>query len=112
MNCIFCKISAGELPAEVIYQDEKILVFRDIRPASPIHVLIIPHEHISSANELKEEHSVLLGYIFTKIPHIATLCGAENGYRIVTNVGEDGMQEVEHLHFHLLAGRELGRICE
>jgi len=111
MDCIFCKIVAGNLPAQVVYQDEKILAFSDIRPLAPIHVLVIPKVHISSADEVREEHAALLGHIFAKMPHIASLCGAENGYRIVTNIGEDGMQEVGHLHFHLLAGRRLGGIC-
>ena len=108
MDCIFCKIIAGNLPAKIVYQDEKILAFHDIRPLAPIHVLIIPREHISSANDVSEDHATLLGHIFAKIPHIASLCGADNGYRVVTNVGEDGMQEVGHLHFHVLGGKPLG----
>ncbi len=108
MDCIFCKIVAGEIPSTKVFEDEKILAFKDISPMKAVHVLVIPKEHIASANEITAENSAVIAHIFTKIPQIAGELGlAENGYRIATNVGEYGCQSVKHLHFHILGGEQL-----
>lgn len=109
MSCIFCKIAAGEIPSNKVYEDDKILVFHDISPEAPKHILVIPKEHIASANDLNEENVQVLTHIFLKIKDIAKEMGfAESGYRIVNNCGKDGAQSVEHLHFHVLAGKPMG----
>ncbi|MBQ7033589.1 MAG: histidine triad nucleotide-binding protein [Clostridia bacterium] len=108
MDCLFCKIINGEIPSNKVYEDEKVYAFHDISPAAPVHVLIIPKVHISSANALTEENAAVVGHIFVVAAKIAAQLGiAENGYRIVNNCGEDGGQTVPHLHFHLLGGRSL-----
>ena len=108
MNCIFCKIVAGEIPSNKVYEDDRILVFKDINPCAPVHNVIIPKEHIlSCADEITEENVDIIAYIFTKIPHIAKLSGLEDGYRIVNNCGENGAQTVKHIHFHLIGGEKL-----
>ena len=107
-NCIFCKIIRGEMPSNKVYEDDLILAFHDIEPQAPNHIIIIPKEHITSANELKANHAELVGKIFLAAAKIAYEQGfSDAGYRIVNNCGEDGGQTVEHLHFHLLAGRSL-----
>ncbi len=109
MDCIFCKIIAGEIPSTKVYEDDKILAFRDISPMKPVHILVIPKTHISSVNEINEENCAVVGDIFCKIPKIAAAEGlAENGYRVITNIGEHGCQSVKHLHFHILGGEQLG----
>lgn len=108
MDCLFCKIIAGEIPSSKVYEDEKVYAFNDISPAAPCHVLIVPKEHIESANDLNEENADILKNIFLTAKMIAKEKGiAEKGYRIVNNCGEDGGQSVKHLHFHLLGGRSL-----
>ena len=108
MDCLFCKIAKGEIPSSKVYEDDKIYAFRDIEPQAPVHVLIIPKEHIASANELNEENSSIVAHIFATAAKIAASEGiADGGYRIVNNCGEDGGQTVKHLHFHLLGGRSL-----
>ena len=108
MDCLFCKIAKGEIPSSKVYEDDKIYAFRDIEPQAPVHVLIIPKEHIASANELNEENSAIVAHIFATAAKIAASEGvADGGYRIVNNCGEDGGQTVKHLHFHLLGGRSL-----
>ena len=107
-NCIFCKIAAGEIPSAKIYEDEKILCFKDIAPMAPVHLLVIPKEHIQSVDYITEENADIVAYIFTKIAEIAKKEGfAADGYRIITNVGDDGCQSVKHMHFHSLGGRKL-----
>ncbi len=107
-NCLFCKIAKGEIPSSKIYEDEKILVFKDISPEAPVHILIIPKAHITSLNYINAENNHIISYIFTKIPNIAKEVGIyEEGYRVVTNIGEKGGQTVNHLHFHILGGRNL-----
>jgi histidine triad (HIT) family protein len=107
-NCIFCKIAKEEIPSSKVYEDDKIFAFKDINPGAPVHILIIPKEHIQSVNELEQKHKELVGHIFVTAGNIAKDQGcAEDGYRIVTNCGEDGGQSVPHLHFHLLGGRHL-----
>ena len=107
MDCLFCKIIAGEIPSSKVYEDEAVYAFRDINPQAPTHVLVIPKTHIASANELSEESAALVASVFTAIPRISETLGLENGYRVITNVGEDGCQSVKHLHFHLLGGAKL-----
>lgn len=106
-NCLFCKIINGEIPSNRVYEDEEILAFKDIKPLAPVHILIIPKKHISSANDLKEEDEKVIGKIFTVINKLAKEFKLDNGYRIVNNCGKDGGQEVMHLHFHLLGGKKL-----
>ena len=107
-DCIFCKIAAGEIPSTKVYEDDRILAFHDISPQTPVHVLFIPKEHICCVNAVNEDNCDIVGYIFSKIPAVAKELGLENGYRVVTNCGEDGCQSVMHLHFHLLGGKKLG----
>ena len=109
MDCIFCKIVEKEIPADIVYEDEKIVCFRDLNPQSPVHVLIIPREHIASLDgvEGSEGHRELLGHLMAKVCGIAAALGLEDGYRLVCNCGRDGMQTVGHLHFHLLGGRRM-----
>jgi len=107
-ECIFCKIIKKQIPCETIYEDDKVIGFMDISPEAPVHVVIIPKQHIDNLNCLKEEESEIIGHIFIVAKKIAkTLEIAQSGYRIVTNCGEDGGQSVQHLHFHLLGGRML-----
>jgi len=108
MDCLFCKIIAGDIPSVKVYEDDKVFAFRDIEPQAPTHILIIPKEHIASANELTEENASIVGHIFVVAAKIAKEEGiADGGYRIVNNCGEDGGQTVKHLHFHMLGGRSL-----
>lgn len=108
-NCIFCKIIAGEIPSNKVYEDELIYAFRDINPQAPVHVLIVPKMHIDSANAISAENSAVVAHIFSKVSEIAALVGVKDeGYRIINNCGENGGQTVLHLHFHLLGGKNLG----
>ncbi len=108
-ECLFCKIIRKEIPADIVYEDENIIAFKDIQPAAPIHILVIPKKHISSINEIESKDEALIGYIYTKIKEIAKMQGVnETGYRVIVNCGKDAGQEVMHLHFHLLAGKKLG----
>ena len=109
MDCIFCKIIAGEIPSTKVYEDELIYAFRDINAQAPEHVLIVPKTHIPSANEITAENSAVVAHIFAKIGEIAALVGVkDDGYRIINNCGKNGGQTVMHLHFHLLGGKDLG----
>lgn len=107
MDCLFCKIIAGEIPSAKVYEDEHVYAFRDINPQAPVHVLIVPKEHIAAADEITAANSTAVAAVFAAIPKIAAAEGLSNGYRVITNVGEDGCQSVRHLHFHLLGGRKL-----
>lgn len=107
MDCLFCKIIAGEIPSSKVYEDEQILAFRDINPMAPVHVVIVPKIHICCADEIDEANCSVVGHIFSKIPRIAKELGLDNGYRVVNNCKEDGGQTVSHLHFHLLGGKKL-----
>jgi histidine triad (HIT) family protein len=108
-NCLFCRIVAGEIPANIVYRDESVVVFRDINPGAPQHVLIIPVRHVASSTDLTEEDGPLLAHIYTTATRVAHELGVDqSGYRLVTNVGPDSGQSVFHLHFHLLGGRQLG----
>lgn len=107
-DCIFCKIIKGEIPSEKLYEDDMVLAFNDVSPQSPTHILVIPKKHISSANDIKDENKEVIGHIFSVISKIAKEKGfADAGYRVVNNCGEDGGQTVGHIHFHVLAGRNL-----
>ncbi len=107
MSCLFCRIIAGEIPSKKVYEDEYVYAFYDIAPMAPVHVLLIPKQHMDSANAVNAENSVYVARIFEAIPKVAAELGLENGYRVITNCGEDGCQSVHHLHFHLLGGRKL-----
>lgn len=107
MDCLFCKIINGEIPSEKLYEDDLCYAFKDIDPKAPTHFLVVPKEHIKSADDLKENHKELIGHIFLVISEIAKDMGLHKGYRIVNNVGEDGGQTVSHMHFHVLGGRSL-----
>ena len=111
MDCIFCKIADGSIPSKKVYEDDKMLAFHDIEPAAPVHVVMIPKEHIASADELNEENSNVIAHIYSKIPEIAKKLGLKGGYRIVNNCGADGGQTVFHIHFHLMGGKTLGKMC-
>jgi len=107
--CVFCKIVKGELPAKVVYEDDLVMAFHDINPQAPVHILVIPKEHIPTLNDLEERHKELIGHIFLVIGKIAKELGiAESGYRVIVNCNRDGGQEVYHLHYHLLGGKPLG----
>lgn len=107
-DCIFCKIARHQIPSEVVYEDESFLAFKDINPAAPVHVLIIPKEHYGSLLEVPEEASALLGKALSLAGRLAASLGlAEKGFRLVINTGEEGGQSVPHLHLHILGGRSL-----
>ena len=107
-DCLFCKIAAGEIPSNKLYEDDTLLAFYDIDPQAPVHFLVIPKRHIASAAALTEDDAALLGHIYAVIAQLCRKLGVdESGYRVVTNVGEDGGQSVKHLHFHVLAKRSL-----
>lgn len=106
-DCLFCRIIEGEIPSSKVYEDKDMYAFRDIEPQAPAHVLIVPKKHISSLDECSEEDIEILGRILVKVKEIAEIAGITNGYRLVSNCGEDGFQTVEHLHFHLLGGRPM-----
>ena len=107
MDCLFCKILAGDIPSAKVYENEWVYAFRDINPQAPVHVLVIPKEHIPSADAVSAENSAVVARIFEAIPVIAKQEGLANGYRVLTNCGEDGCQSVKHLHFHVLGGKKL-----
>ncbi len=108
MDCLFDKIIAGEIPSDKVYEDETVVAFKDINPKAPIHVLIVPKQHIESINDIGEEDLPLVGRVFLAAKKVAGEMGvAESGYRLVVNTGPDGGQEVPHLHMHLLAGRQM-----
>ncbi len=107
MDCLFCKIIAGEIPSTKVYEDETVYAFRDINPQAPTHILVIPKAHIASVNGVSAENSAVIAHIFEIIPAIASAEGLTNGYRVVSNCGPDAGQTVHHLHFHILGGKEL-----
>ena len=107
-DCIFCKIIDGSIPSTKVYEDDMILAFNDIEPQAPVHVIVIPKQHIGSVAEINEGNSAFITRIFEKIPEIADSLGLIGGYRIVTNCGRHGCQSVPHLHFHILGGKQLG----
>lgn len=108
MDCIFCKIVEGAIPSDKVYEDEKVIAFKDINPEAPVHIIIIPKEHIESVRELDENNAEIVSHIILSAKKIAKDLGiSESGFRIVNNCGKDGGQTVPHLHFHLLGGRDM-----
>ena len=107
MDCLFCKIIAGEIPSTKVYENEWVYAFRDINPQAPIHILVVPKVHIASADAVTAENSAYLARIFEAIPEIARAEGLTDGYRLVSNIGEHGCQSVKHLHVHILGGTQL-----
>lgn len=107
-DCLFCKIIKRELPSEIVYEDDDVLAFRDIKPQAPVHVLIIPKRHIASLDDLTEEDENAMGRAMLVASKLARDLGISEGYRVVTNCGEDAGQSVFHIHMHLLGGRSLG----
>ena len=107
MDCIFCKIASGQIPSARIYEDELCFAFHDINPQAPVHALIIPKKHIPSVDAVTADNSACIAHIFELIPVIAKTLGLEDGYRVITNCGENGCQSVHHLHFHILGGKKL-----
>lgn len=106
-DCVFCKIISGEIPSKKVYEDDRILAFYDLQPQAPVHVLVIPKQHICCVNEVSADNCDVIGYLYAQIPSIARSLGLDGGYRIVTNCGADAGQTVFHLHFHLLGGSPL-----
>ncbi len=106
-DCIFCKIAAGAIPAQVVYQDEQVMVFKDINPRAKVHLLLIPKIHVASLSEAGEQHRELLGNMMLLLPQLAQAQGLDGGFRTIINTGKGGGQEVFHLHVHLLGGGQL-----
>lgn len=106
-NCLFCKIIAGDIPSTKVYEDDLCFAFKDINPQAPVHVLVIPKAHIESAAAVDSSNSAVVAHIFEVIPKIARELGLDGGFRVVSNVGDDGCQSVHHLHFHILGGAHL-----
>lgn len=106
-DCLFCKIINGEIPSKKLYEDEKIMAFYDISPIAPVHFLVIPKQHIASVDAIDADNSAIVAYIFQKLGELAKLAGIENGYRVISNCGADAGQTVQHLHFHVLGGKEM-----
>lgn len=110
-DCIFCQIAAGEIPAEIVYEDDKVIAFKDIKPAAPVHILLIPRRHIATFNDLEAQDRELMGHMAMVLKELAAVQGlSDNGYRILLNCGSEGGQVVYHIHYHLLGGRSLGKI--
>lgn len=107
MDCIFCKIIIGDIPANLIYEDERVIAFNGINPQAPVHFLVIPKEHIKSANFINDDNKELIGHIIFIASKIAKEAGLEEGYRIINNCGDDGGQTVDHIHFHVLGNRKM-----
>ena len=107
MNCIFCKIVEGSIPSTKVYEDEMVYAFRDINPMAPVHVLVVPKKHIPSMDGVNAENSGVVAAIFEAIPKIAAAEGLKNGYRVISNCGDDACQTVKHLHFHILGGKKM-----
>lgn len=108
-DCIFCKIINREIPSDIVYEDDEVIAFKDIRPVTPVHILVIPKKHISSLVELTEEDEAVIGKIYTVINKVAKDASIlEKGFRVIVNCGDDGGQEVKHIHFHVLGGKKLG----
>ena len=107
MDCLFCRIAAGEIPSDKIYEDDRVIAFYDIDPQAPVHFLVIPKQHLESVNAITADNSSIVAHVFEVIAEIAKKLQLTNGYRVVTNCGEDGGQSVPHLHFHVLAKRSL-----
>jgi len=103
-GCIFCRIVAGEIPSRKAYEDDEMLVFHDIAPWAPVHVLMIPKEHLTSFYDVTDAHAAMLGRVMAKAPRLMRELGVTNGFRTLVNTGVDGLQEVQHLHVHVMGG--------
>ena len=108
MDCIFCKIINGEIPSNKAYEDDKVLAFYDLEPQAPVHILIVPKEHIACAADITPENSAVIAHIFEVAAIVAKEKGLDDGFRIVNNCGESAGQTVKHIHFHLMGGRDFG----
>lgn len=108
MDCVFCKIAVGELPSNTIYEDELVKVFYDLNPCAPVHFLVIPKKHIASLNDVNAENSAVIAHIYEVIPKLAAQLKLEKGYRVISNCGKDAGQTVFHIHFHVIAGIDMG----
>jgi histidine triad (HIT) family protein len=108
MDCVFCAIANGEIPSTKVYEDDTILAFKDLNPQAPVHILVVPKEHIKWGYDITPENSAVVAHIFEIIPVIAKEQGLTNGYRVINNCGESAGQSVLHLHFHILGGRDFG----
>ena len=106
-DCLFCKIIAGEIPSNRVYEDDLVFAFRDIAPQAPTHILVVPKAHLDSCNAVTADNSQVVAHIFEVVPAIAKAEGLEGGYRVVSNCGTDAGQTVQHLHFHILGGKPL-----
>ena len=107
MDCLLCKIIKGEIPSKKAYESDSVFAFYDIAPQAPVHILVVPKTHVSSVDEINESNSALVAEIFESIPKIAKEAGITNGYRVISNCGEDACQSVKHLHFHILGGEKM-----
>ena len=108
MDCIFCKIANGEIPSNKVYEDDKVVAFYDLEPQAPVHILVIPKEHIASAAEINESNSAVIAHVFEIAAKIAKDLNLNEGFRIVNNCGDCAGQTVKHIHFHLMGGRDFG----
>ncbi len=106
-DCLFCRIAAGEVPAQIVHQDDQVVAFRDIAPKAPVHVLVVPRAHWRSLADVPSSQTQALGHLLATCRHLAATLGLDDGYRVVINTGPDGGQTVDHLHVHLLGGRQL-----
>ncbi|MBQ8207566.1 MAG: histidine triad nucleotide-binding protein [Clostridia bacterium] len=107
MDCLFCKIIKGEIPSTKVFENDYVYAFRDINPQMPVHIIVVPKAHMASADEVNAENSIYVAKIFEAVPEIAKAEGLSNGYRVITNCGEDACQSVKHLHFHILGGGKM-----
>ena len=107
-DCIFCKIIEGDLPSKKVYEDDMILAFHDINPSAPVHIIVVPKIHIDSLDDVNCDNISYVSRIIEKIPGIAKSFDIDKGYRVISNIGDDGGQSVKHLHFHIIGGRKLG----
>lgn len=107
MDCLFCKIIAGDIPSTKVFENEYVYAFRDINPQMPVHIIVVPKEHMESADDICEKNSACVAKIFEAVPQIAKSEGLTNGYRVITNCGDDACQSVKHLHFHILGGGKM-----
>lgn len=108
--CIFCKIISGEIPANIVFENDKVIAFYDIEPQAKVHILVVPKSHFADIDSMQDVQTEYLAECFKQIPHIAKLAGLSNGYRCIINKGEDAGQLVQHLHIHLVGGENLGHI--
>ena len=109
MDCLFCKIAAKQIPSQKVYEDNNVYAFKDIHPVAPVHIIVIPKTHIESVNNITDKNSKEVQKVFEAIPKIAEIAMVDKkGYRVITNIGDDGGQTVKHLHFHIIGGKNLG----